>query len=48
MQARGPLMIEQRLIEGMLSVIKVALAQIEAAKKVDPVFVDTAVDFIRF
>ncbi len=48
MQARGPLMIEHRLIERMLSVIKDAMAQIETTQKVDPVFVDTAVDFIRF
>jgi hemerythrin-like domain-containing protein len=47
MQARGPLMIEHRLIERMISLIKDALAQIEATRKVDPVFVDTAVDFIR-
>jgi len=47
MQARGPLMIEHRLIERMLSVIKGALAEIESRHKVDPVFVDIAVDFIR-
>jgi len=47
MQARGPLMIEHRLIERMISVIKDALVQIESRRKVDPVFVDTAVDFIR-
>ncbi len=47
MQARGPLMVEHRLIERMLSVIKDALVQIESSQRVDPVFVDTAVDFIR-
>jgi hemerythrin-like domain-containing protein len=47
MQARGPLMAEHRLIERMLSVIKDALVQIESSQRVDPVFVDTAVDFIR-
>ena len=47
MQARGPLMIEHRLIERMLSVIKRALATIESKHEVDPVFVDIAVDFIR-
>jgi hemerythrin-like domain-containing protein len=47
MQARGPLMIEHRLIERMLSVIKGVLAKIESKHKVDPVFVDIAVDFIR-
>ena len=47
MQARGPLMIEHRLIERMISIIKDVLMQIESTQKVDPVFVDTAVDFIR-
>lgn len=47
MQARGPLMIEHRLIERMLVVIKDAVAQIESSHAVDPVFVDTAVDFIK-
>jgi hemerythrin-like domain-containing protein len=40
-------MIEHRLIERMLSLVKEALVQIESARKVDPVFVDTTVDFIR-
>ncbi|MGA9535754.1 MAG: hemerythrin domain-containing protein [Desulfobacterales bacterium] len=47
MQARGPLMIEHRLIERMISIIKAALIQIESTQEVDPVLVDTAVDFIR-
>jgi len=47
MQARAPLMIEHRLIERMISVIKHSLTQIESTQEVDPVFVDTAVDFIR-
>jgi hemerythrin-like domain-containing protein len=47
MQARGPLMIEHRLIERMISLIKDALVEMESTHKVDPVFVDTAVDFIR-
>jgi hemerythrin-like domain-containing protein len=47
MQARGPLMVEHRLIERMLSVLKDALVQIESSHRLDPVFVDTAVDFIR-
>jgi len=47
MQARGPLMIEHRLIERMISVIERVLAQIESTQKIDPLFVDTAVDFIR-
>jgi hemerythrin-like domain-containing protein len=47
MQARAPLMIEHRLIERMLSVIKRILVKIESKHEVDPVFVDIAVDFIR-
>ncbi len=47
MQARAPLMIEHRLIERMLLIIKGILAKIESKHKVDPVFVDIAVDFIR-
>ena len=47
MQARGPLMIEHRLIERMIAVIKDALVRIESTQEVDPVFVDTTVDFIR-
>ena len=40
-------MIEHRLIERMLLVIKNILTKIEPKQKVDPVFVDMAVDFIR-
>jgi hemerythrin-like domain-containing protein len=47
MQARGPLMIEHRLIERMLSVIRKVLADIERKHRADPVFIDAAVDFIR-
>lgn len=47
MQARGPLMIEHRLIERMLVLIQEALLKIRASARVDPLFVDTAVDFIR-
>jgi hemerythrin-like domain-containing protein len=47
MQARGQLMIEHRLIERMLSVIKDILANIESKNTADPAFVDIAVDFIR-
>jgi hemerythrin-like domain-containing protein len=47
MQARAPLMIEHRLIERMISIIKDVLKQIESTQKVDPVFVDTVVDFIH-
>ncbi|MFZ0472529.1 MAG: hemerythrin domain-containing protein [Bacteroidales bacterium] len=41
------LMIEHRLIERMLIVIKDALTKIEFKHEIDPVFVDIAVDFIR-
>ena len=47
MQARAPLMIEHRLIERMIVQIKRILSQIEKEEKVDPVFVDITVDFIR-
>jgi hemerythrin-like domain-containing protein len=47
MQARGPLMIEHRLIERMISIIQEGLARIESTRKIDPVFVDSVVDFIR-
>ncbi|MFO7962705.1 MAG: hemerythrin domain-containing protein [Desulfobacterales bacterium] len=47
MQSRGPLMIEHRLIERMIAVIRNTLKQIDSTGRVDPVFVDTAVDFIR-
>ncbi|ABW66570.1 hemerythrin domain-containing protein [Desulfosudis oleivorans] len=47
MQARGPLMIEHRLIEKMIALIKDALARIQMEGAVDPLFVDAAVDFVR-
>src|SRR5665647_2353747 len=47
MHAYGMLLIEHRLIERMLIVIKDALSKIEFRHKIDPVFVDIAVDFIR-
>jgi hemerythrin-like domain-containing protein len=47
MQARAPLMIEHRLIERMLLVIRKVLAEIESKQRVDSVFVDKAVDFIQ-
>jgi len=39
-------MIEHRLIERMIAFIKDALVQIQSTGKVDPLFVDTAVDFV--
>jgi hemerythrin-like domain-containing protein len=47
MQARGPLMIEHRLIQQMLNVIQRTLERVEHTHSIDPYFVDTAVDFIR-
>lgn len=47
MQARGPLMIEHRLIERMLVNVKNLLVQVGQTKKIDPLLVDKAVDFIR-
>ena len=48
MQSRGPLMIEHRLIERMITLIKQKLNQIESTNQVDPLFIDTVVDFIKF
>jgi hemerythrin-like domain-containing protein len=47
MQARGPLMIEHRLIEQMLNAIQRPLEHAEKTRAIDSYFVDTAVDFIR-
>lgn len=47
MQARGPLMIEHRLIERMLANVKNLLVLVAQTKKIDPLLVDKAVDFIR-
>ncbi len=47
MQARGQLMIEHRLIEQMILVIRNLLSGIESKREVDPAFIDTIVDFFR-
>lgn len=47
MKPRGPLMIEHRLIEKMLNVLKAQIDRIESEKLIDPVLIDVAVDFIR-
>jgi len=47
MQARGPLMIEHRLIEDMINVVQRKLEPVAEAQSIDPYFVDSAVDFIR-
>jgi hemerythrin-like domain-containing protein len=43
----GPLMIEHRLIEKMIALMKAEVAKIGETKKADAKFIDTAVDFIR-
>jgi hemerythrin-like domain-containing protein len=43
----GPLMIEHRLIERIIPPLERELGEIEKSGKVDPVFIDAAVDFFR-
>lgn len=43
----APLMIEHRLIEKMIVVIQKEIGQGEQQKKINPEFIDLAVDFIR-
>ena len=47
MKPRGLLMIEHRLIEKMIEVIRKEISKIKETNKVDIIFIDTAVDFIR-
>ena len=47
MPARGPLMIEHRLIERLIAIVRQTIRRLEAEEKVDPEFVDAIVDFIR-
>lgn len=47
MQPRGPLMIEHRLIETMIGLIGELVVLAESNRKIDPVSIDKAVDFIR-
>lgn len=47
MKPIGPLMWEHRLIEKMLGCFEVQTKKIAEKKLVDPLFIDTAVDFIR-
>jgi len=47
MLARAPLMIEHRLIERMLAIVRNILVQIGSEHRVDPVTIDAVVDFIR-
>jgi hemerythrin-like domain-containing protein len=43
----GPLMIEHRLIEKMIALIKKEIDRGEQERKINPEFIDLAVDFIR-
>jgi hemerythrin-like domain-containing protein len=43
----GPLMIEHRLIERVIEVLRIESGKMAEEKEVDPMFIDTAVDFIR-
>jgi hemerythrin-like domain-containing protein len=43
----GPLMKEHRLIERMIRIMNTNVEKIKKENKVDPLFVDTAVDFVR-
>ncbi|MBN2297153.1 MAG: cation-binding protein, partial [Deltaproteobacteria bacterium] len=47
MKPIGPLMWEHRLIEKMLSLFEKEIQRINDTGEVNPVFIDTAVDFIR-
>ena len=47
MKPRGPLMVEHRLLEKMLDITSKELALISKTGKVNPIFIDTLVDFIR-
>ncbi|MCK9393122.1 MAG: hypothetical protein M0Q01_16315, partial [Syntrophales bacterium] len=47
MKPIGPLMWEHRLIEKMLQVVTKEAEEMERTRRVNPVFIDTAVDFIR-
>ena len=47
MKPIGPMMWEHRLIEKMLKLFGGEIKNIDESKKVDTVFIDTAVDFIR-
>src|SRR5450830_1177313 len=47
MKPIGPMMREHRLIERMLALLKQELGTIDARQKVDPVFIETVVDFFK-
>ncbi|HUW08656.1 MAG TPA: hypothetical protein VM537_02960, partial [Anaerolineae bacterium] len=43
----GPLMKEHRLIERMIALMVKELERLRDGEELDPIFIDTAVDFIR-
>ena len=43
----APLMIEHRIIERMINLIKLELDKIQSTSQIDSVFIDNAIDFIR-
>jgi hemerythrin-like domain-containing protein len=47
MKPIGVLMTEHRLIERMLGVVQREIPKVEAKNEIEPVFIDTVVDFIR-
>lgn len=47
MKPRGPLMIEHRLIEKMIAIIRDQSAMMKQQNQADPVFIDTVVDFVK-
>ncbi|WP_073479042.1 hemerythrin domain-containing protein [Desulfatibacillum alkenivorans] len=47
MKPRGPLMIEHRLIERMLEIVRREISSMKDTRDADPVFIDTVVDFVR-
>ena len=47
MKPRGPLMIEHRLIEKIFALVKKEALQVEQGKRLDPIFIDTVVDFVK-
>jgi hemerythrin-like domain-containing protein len=47
MKPIGPLMVEHRLIDRMILIVKEEVRNIDKGKKADPLFIDTYVDFAR-
>lgn len=43
----GPLMIEHRVIKKMIEMIRIESGKVAGGKAIDPIFIDTAADFIR-